>query len=124
MRDFPNGLWLRERERVMIDCSIADEWDSQLGINRVNKVMSKSSFINAIRGIKHGDVGYAEESAGVLECTNEPTPYKHNTYPNIVFWDLPGRETYLTQKTLLELVEMLDRLSSYRTFSADEARNQ
>ncbi|KAH3727487.1 hypothetical protein DPMN_053425 [Dreissena polymorpha] len=30
-----------------------------------NAKSGKSSFINAIRGIKHGDVGYAEASAGV-----------------------------------------------------------
>ncbi|XP_049322552.1 interferon-inducible GTPase 5-like [Astyanax mexicanus] len=48
----------------------------------------KSTFINAYRGLRHGDEGAAE--TGVTETTTEPTPYEHPTVPNVVLWDLPG----------------------------------
>uniref|UniRef100_A0A8B9HW36 IRG-type G domain-containing protein n=1 Tax=Astyanax mexicanus TaxID=7994 RepID=A0A8B9HW36_ASTMX len=48
----------------------------------------KSTFINAYRGLRHGDEGAAE--TGVTETTTEPTPYEHPTIPNVVLWDLPG----------------------------------
>ncbi|XP_036961231.1 interferon-inducible GTPase 5-like [Acanthopagrus latus] len=48
----------------------------------------KSTFINAFRGVKHGDAGYAP--TGVRECTKVPTPYTHPNYPNVKLWDLPG----------------------------------
>ena len=48
----------------------------------------KSTFINAFRGVKHGDAGYAP--TGVRECTKVPTPYTHPNYPNVTLWDLPG----------------------------------
>ncbi|XP_015770548.1 PREDICTED: interferon-inducible GTPase 1-like, partial [Acropora digitifera] len=48
----------------------------------------KSSFINALIGLRDDDPQAAE--VGVAETTLEPTPYGHPTSPNIVFWDLPG----------------------------------
>ncbi|XP_032886828.1 interferon-inducible GTPase 5-like [Amblyraja radiata] len=51
----------------------------------------KSTFINAMRGLRGCDEGAAE--IGNIETTMEQTPYKHSTFPNVCFWDLPGVET-------------------------------
>ncbi|XP_065116960.1 interferon-inducible GTPase 5 [Paramisgurnus dabryanus] len=48
----------------------------------------KSSFINAIRGLKYDDKNAAP--TGVTETTMLPTMYEHPTMPNVKFWDLPG----------------------------------
>ncbi|KAH3738741.1 hypothetical protein DPMN_045383 [Dreissena polymorpha] len=60
----------------------------------------KSSFINAMLGLRSGDVGAAK--VGLFETTLKRTEYKHSGYPNLVFWDVPGvgtinfpKETYL-----------------------------
>ncbi|XP_042559306.1 interferon-inducible GTPase 5-like [Clupea harengus] len=50
--------------------------------------VGKSSFVNAIRGLKKKDVGAAP--IGFTETTIEPTMYPHPTMPNVNFWDLPG----------------------------------
>ncbi|EHB10679.1 Interferon-inducible GTPase 1, partial [Heterocephalus glaber] len=51
----------------------------------------KSSFINALRGLGHGEEGAAD--VGVVETTMKKTPYQHPKYPNVTFWDLPGTGT-------------------------------
>ncbi|XP_055487653.1 interferon-inducible GTPase 5-like [Leucoraja erinacea] len=48
----------------------------------------KSTFINAMRGLRASDEGAAK--TGVNETTMERTPYKHPDFPNVCFWDLPG----------------------------------
>uniref|UniRef100_A0A3B5B2K5 Interferon-inducible GTPase 5-like n=1 Tax=Stegastes partitus TaxID=144197 RepID=A0A3B5B2K5_9TELE len=48
----------------------------------------KSTFVNAIRGIKNSDVGAAP--TGCKETTMEVTAYPHPNFPNVTFWDLPG----------------------------------
>ncbi|KAM3829517.1 interferon-inducible GTPase 5 [Vipera latastei] len=48
----------------------------------------KSSFVNAIRGL--GDDEAASAPTGVVETTEEPTPYPHPKYRNVTLWDLPG----------------------------------
>ncbi|KAH1179923.1 interferon-inducible GTPase 5-like isoform X2 [Mauremys mutica] len=62
----------------------------------------KSSFVNAIRGLRDTDKGAAE--MGVNERTMKTTPYPHPTYPNVIVRDLPGigtptfkPDTYLKQ---------------------------
>ncbi|XP_015271240.1 PREDICTED: interferon-inducible GTPase 5-like [Gekko japonicus] len=62
----------------------------------------KSSFINAFRRLRPGDVGAAP--VGVRETTQKPDSYEHPNLPNVIFWDLPGigtqgfpPETYLKQ---------------------------
>ncbi|XP_030399367.1 interferon-inducible GTPase 5-like [Gopherus evgoodei] len=64
----------------------------------------KSSFLNALRGLRDEDEGSAE--TGVVETTKEPMPYQHSKYTNVIFWDLPGigtpdfqSDTYLEQVT-------------------------
>ncbi|KAH3866344.1 interferon-inducible GTPase 1-like isoform X2 [Dreissena polymorpha] len=60
----------------------------------------KSSFINALRGLKDEDKDAAE--TGCVETTIYPKPYPHPDNKNLVLWDLPGvgtrnnpQETYL-----------------------------
>ncbi|XP_052435425.1 interferon-inducible GTPase 5-like [Carassius gibelio] len=48
----------------------------------------KSSFINAIRGLKPDDINAAP--TGVTETTVTSTVYAHPTMPSVKFWDLPG----------------------------------
>ncbi|XP_077083581.1 interferon-inducible GTPase 5-like [Siphateles boraxobius] len=48
----------------------------------------KSSFVNALRGIREDDDGAAP--TGVTETTMEVTMYEHPTMPNVKIWDLPG----------------------------------
>ncbi|XP_051878086.1 interferon-inducible GTPase 5-like [Pristis pectinata] len=48
----------------------------------------KSTFINAMRGLKYSDEGAAE--VGNIETTTEPSRYPHPSLPNVCFWDLPG----------------------------------
>ncbi|XP_068069940.1 immunity-related GTPase family, e4 isoform X1 [Danio rerio] len=48
----------------------------------------KSSFINALRGLKDDDEGAAP--TGVTETTMEPNMYEHPAMPNVKIWDLPG----------------------------------
>ncbi|KYO37358.1 interferon-inducible GTPase 5 [Alligator mississippiensis] len=52
----------------------------------------KSSFVNALRGLRDEDAGAAR--TGVVETTQEPTPYQHPQYPNVTIWDLPGISTF------------------------------
>ncbi|XP_078268197.1 interferon-inducible GTPase 5-like [Rhinoraja longicauda] len=53
-----------------------------------NSGTGKSTFINAMRGLRGCDVGAAE--IGFKQTTMVPTPYKHPDFPNVCFWDLPG----------------------------------
>lgn len=48
----------------------------------------KSSFINALRGVRD-DEEYAAPT-GVVEKTKERTPYPHPKLANVTIWDLPG----------------------------------
>ncbi|XP_020668475.3 interferon-inducible GTPase 5 [Pogona vitticeps] len=51
----------------------------------------KSTFINALLGLKDGDPRAAP--TGVIETTNSPTPYHHPRLPRVRLWDLPGTGT-------------------------------
>ncbi|XP_072298962.1 interferon-gamma-inducible GTPase 10-like isoform X2 [Eucyclogobius newberryi] len=51
----------------------------------------KSTFVNALRGLKNSDEGAAP--TGAVETTMEPTEYLHPDYPNVKIWDLPGMGT-------------------------------
>uniref|UniRef100_A0A674J1V0 IRG-type G domain-containing protein n=1 Tax=Terrapene triunguis TaxID=2587831 RepID=A0A674J1V0_9SAUR len=48
----------------------------------------KSSFVNAIRGLKDRDKGAT--AIGVTETTMKLLDYSHPSYPNVTVWDLPG----------------------------------
>ncbi|XP_044118194.1 T-cell-specific guanine nucleotide triphosphate-binding protein 2-like [Neovison vison] len=48
----------------------------------------KSSFINAIRGLRGEEKGAA--ATGPVETTMERTKYEHPKLPNVTLWDLPG----------------------------------
>ncbi|XP_072914600.1 interferon-inducible GTPase 5-like isoform X2 [Hemitrygon akajei] len=48
----------------------------------------KSTFINAMRGLRNTDEGAAV--GWIRETTKEPTGYRHPNLPNVCYWDLPG----------------------------------
>jgi predicted GTPase len=50
--------------------------------------VSKSTFINQLRGLKEWDNGFA--SVGLGDTTLEPTLYENPYNANMVCWDLPG----------------------------------
>ncbi|XP_041532327.1 uncharacterized protein LOC121463863 [Microtus oregoni] len=50
--------------------------------------VGKSSFINALRGVRDEEEGAA--ATGVVETTMERTPYPHPKLPMVTIWDLPG----------------------------------
>uniref|UniRef100_M3XNB9 IRG-type G domain-containing protein n=1 Tax=Mustela putorius furo TaxID=9669 RepID=M3XNB9_MUSPF len=51
----------------------------------------KSSFINALRRVRHDEEGAAP--TGAVETTLERRAYKNPKLPNVTFWDLPGMMT-------------------------------
>ncbi|XP_022376870.1 T-cell-specific guanine nucleotide triphosphate-binding protein 1-like [Enhydra lutris kenyoni] len=63
----------------------------------------KSSFINALRGVRHDEEGAAP--TGAMETTLERIEYKHPKLPNVTFWDLPGMmtTTFQPQKYLKKM---------------------
>jgi len=85
--------------------TMAEKWKNvPLNIGIIgNSGTGKSSFINAIRGLKADDVRAA--AVGVNETTTTPTPYAHPNNPLLKFWDLPGIGTpTFPQKTYLQKI--------------------
>nr|XP_033819424.1 interferon-inducible GTPase 5-like [Geotrypetes seraphini]XP_033819425.1 interferon-inducible GTPase 5-like [Geotrypetes seraphini]XP_033819426.1 interferon-inducible GTPase 5-like [Geotrypetes seraphini] len=64
----------------------------------------KSSFVNALLGLKDDDPGAAE--VGVVECTRVPQEYIHSKYSNVKIWDLPGIGT-----PMFKAVDYLERVN-------------
>jgi len=58
-----------------------------------NSGTGKSSFINAVRGLRPRDAGAAK--VGVSETTLQPTVYEFPNFPQARLWDLPGAGTAL-----------------------------
>ncbi|XP_028633538.1 uncharacterized protein LOC114629635 [Grammomys surdaster] len=50
----------------------------------------KSSFINALRGVREEEEEENAAPTGVLETTMMRNPYPHPKIPNVTIWDLPG----------------------------------
>ncbi|KAJ0068158.1 hypothetical protein NL108_017157 [Boleophthalmus pectinirostris] len=48
----------------------------------------KSTFVNALRGLKNYDEGAAP--TGPVETTMDPVEYDHPNHPSVKIWDLPG----------------------------------
>ncbi|XP_008300373.1 interferon-inducible GTPase 5-like [Stegastes partitus] len=69
--------YLEKQDNIPLNIAITGECGS-----------GKSTFVNAIRGIKNSDDGAAP--TGCVETTIEVTAYPHPNYPNVTFWDLPG----------------------------------
>ncbi|XP_053391306.1 interferon-inducible GTPase 5-like [Mercenaria mercenaria] len=53
-----------------------------------NSGVGKSSFINALRGVRKGQKGFAE--VNVTETTTDLKGYPHPQNKSLVFWDMPG----------------------------------
>ncbi|XP_036051733.1 uncharacterized protein LOC118589020 [Onychomys torridus] len=65
--------------------------------------VGKSSFINALRGVRDEEEGAAP--TGVVETTMKRTPYPHPKLPTVTIWDLPGigSTTFPPQNYLTEM---------------------
>ncbi|XP_067399086.1 interferon-inducible GTPase 5-like [Emydura macquarii macquarii] len=63
----------------------------------------KSSFVNAIRGLRDNDEGAAE--TGTTQTTMKPNPYTHPRHREVTIWDLPGTgtPTFQPEKYLKEV---------------------
>uniref|UniRef100_A0A8D0BDA1 IRG-type G domain-containing protein n=1 Tax=Salvator merianae TaxID=96440 RepID=A0A8D0BDA1_SALMN len=64
-------------ENVRLDIAVTGE-----------SAAGKSSFINALRGMRDDEIGSAE--TGVVQTTMEPKPYPYPPFPQLTIWDLPG----------------------------------
>ncbi|XP_046843727.1 uncharacterized protein LOC124437838 [Xenia sp. Carnegie-2017] len=76
----------------------------------------KSSFINAVRGIKAYEKGAA--AVDVAETTKKATRYSHPKHKNIIFWDLPGIGTpkYPNYKEYCKKVGGLEKYDAFLIF--------
>ncbi|XP_008304204.1 interferon-inducible GTPase 5-like [Stegastes partitus] len=80
----------------------------------------KSTFVNAIRGIKNSDDGAAP--TGCVETTIDVTPYPHPNFPKVTFWDLPGiGTTRFPADQYMEHVKF-ERFDFFIIISADRFR--
>ncbi|XP_067903978.1 interferon-inducible GTPase 5-like isoform X2 [Heterodontus francisci] len=78
-----------EKIKALIQKKINELDNTELNIAVTGEAgTGKSTFINAMRWLKRGDVGAA--LSGTTESTMKPTRYKHPNLPNVSFWDLPG----------------------------------
>ncbi|XP_046843716.1 T-cell-specific guanine nucleotide triphosphate-binding protein 2-like [Xenia sp. Carnegie-2017] len=83
----------------------------------------KSSFINAVRGIK--GKGKRAAPVGVTETTRKATKYSHPNNENIVFWDLPGigTDTHPNLKKYLKNIGDLEKYDAFLIFCKDRFTN-
>ncbi|OWA51310.1 putative Interferon-inducible GTPase 1 [Hypsibius exemplaris] len=75
------------RKAVGIDCTN----HYNFGVTGISGT-GKSSFINAVRGLKSNEPGAAP--VGEDETTLKIAPFPHASYPHIVLWDTPGCGTF------------------------------
>lgn len=91
----------------------------------------KSSFVNALRGVRHGHKSFAE--VGVKETTTEIKAYPYPGNTNILLWDMPGiGSSSFTKQTFIEKVRFDDydfflilthkRFSEYDIWLAKEVK--
>ncbi|XP_062916588.1 interferon-inducible GTPase 5-like [Mobula hypostoma] len=78
-----------EKVKPLIQKKITDLDKTELNIAVTGESgTGKSTFINAMRGLRNTDPGAAK--SGTIETTKEPIGYSHPTLPNVRYWDLPG----------------------------------
>ena len=97
-----------------------DGWKS-LSLNVAvtgNSGVGKSSFINAIRGLKSAEDKRAAE-VDVKETTLEMRSYPHPDNPKLLFWDLPGVGTNQYPKASYLSDIKFDRYDFFLLMTAD-----
>ncbi|XP_053374140.1 T-cell-specific guanine nucleotide triphosphate-binding protein 2-like [Mercenaria mercenaria] len=98
---------------------IMDSWKNEvinIGVTG-NSGVGKSSFINAVLGHSHEDVGAADVDE--IETTKKVTAYPHPNNEKLIFWDLPGVGTpNFLQDTYLEKIDV-DKFDYFIILSAE-----
>ncbi|XP_051878090.1 interferon-inducible GTPase 5-like [Pristis pectinata] len=78
-----------EKVKPLIEKKVTELDNTELNIAVTGETgTGKSTFINAMRGLRSTDPGAAE--VGTTETTMEPSGYPHPILPNVRYWDLPG----------------------------------
>ncbi|XP_072914681.1 interferon-inducible GTPase 5-like [Hemitrygon akajei] len=78
-----------EKVKCLIEQKLAELENTELNIAVTGETgTGKSTFINAMRGLRSTDPRAAK--VGIWESTMEPTRYPHPNLPNVCYWDLPG----------------------------------
>ncbi|XP_059833370.1 interferon-inducible GTPase 5-like [Hypanus sabinus] len=81
-----------KKVKLLIEKKVTDLDKTELNIAVTGESgTGKSTFINAMRGLRKDDPGAAK--SGTTETSMEPTGYSHPTLPNVRYWDLPGMGT-------------------------------
>ncbi|XP_072125843.1 interferon-gamma-inducible GTPase 10-like [Mobula birostris] len=88
--DFDTGGVVKVQQLIEQKVTDLDKTELNIAV-RGESGTGKSTFINAMRGLRSDDPGAAE--VGTTETTKKPTGYSHPTLPNVRYWDLPGMGT-------------------------------
>ncbi|XP_078268204.1 interferon-inducible GTPase 5-like [Rhinoraja longicauda] len=85
--DFQTGGVEKIKPLIQNKMKELDETEVNIAVTGETGV-GKSTFINAMRGLRNTDEGAAE--ARTIETTKEQIGYPHPNLPNVRYWDLPG----------------------------------
>ncbi|XP_072126550.1 interferon-inducible GTPase 5-like isoform X1 [Mobula birostris] len=78
-----------EKVKCLIKQKISELDKTELNIAVTGETgAGKSTFINAMRGLRNSDDGAAR--VGLTETTMEPAGFPHPNFSNVRYWDLPG----------------------------------
>ncbi|XP_022376895.1 T-cell-specific guanine nucleotide triphosphate-binding protein 1-like [Enhydra lutris kenyoni] len=120
-KDFKLESEMLSQEAITLIQSHLEKGDLQRAVSAINDALrdidnaplniavigesgaGKSSFINALLGVKQDDENAAH--TGPVEITLERAKYEYKKFPNVMLWDLPGLET-----TLLPRHEYLQKM--------------
>ncbi|XP_072913776.1 interferon-inducible GTPase 5-like [Hemitrygon akajei] len=85
--DFETGRVGNIKSQIQQKLAELDETELNIAVTGESGT-GKSTFINAMRGLRKKDEGAAK--VGLMETTMEPMRYPHPNLPKVCYWDLPG----------------------------------